>query len=344
MARTFWGNILETLAATGMNTAANIGMKAILSPMAGRQEASQQVLKSLLPAMGSETDPGKLSAIASKIKDISGVDLATGTPETNPAGYEGRMGGAELTVPKSTSLESLAPGVSITPGFIKPIPSLDMLKAGIINRLPIEKQQDLLTKDPERELKQLQVLSTIGDKDAQRRLQELAITQRGDIARQHNETMQAMQQSNQELRKVGLQQTLQNQQVGHGLIKDRLEAGAMSQLQKSLDAVNKVVKDPMSTEGTIKTAMENYNATHANIVKKYPDLADSFKPLDPELSTGWLGTSVGSGKVVGVKPRESGTAAATVKSPTIVWPQRAMVNGKETIINSQEEYNKLMGK
>jgi hypothetical protein len=119
----------------------------------------------------------------------------------------------------------------------------------------------------------------------------------------------------------------------------------MSQLQKSLDAVNKVVKDPMSTEGTIKTAMENYNATHANIVKKYPDLADSFKPLDPELSTGWFTDKpiLGSQKVVGVKPRES-SAPATVKSPTIVWPQRAMVNGKETIINSQEEYNKLMGK
>lgn len=140
MARTLWGNILEMMAAAGINTAAQTGAKVLAEPFAAKRQASQQVLEALLPAMGTETDPNKLSAIASKIKDISGVDLATG-PATNPAGYEGSMGGSAVTIPKSTPLESIAPGLTTTPGFIRPVPKLENMRASLFSKLPPEEQK-----------------------------------------------------------------------------------------------------------------------------------------------------------------------------------------------------------
>lgn len=141
MARTLWGNILETLAGAGINTAAKIGANYLMLPMQAEKEAQQQVLRSLIPTMATESDPNKLSAIASRIKDISGVDLNLGVG-TNPAGTEVTgPGGAKLTAPAGMDLSTLAPELKPTPSFIKPTPSLESMKVGLAQTLTPEEQK-----------------------------------------------------------------------------------------------------------------------------------------------------------------------------------------------------------
>ncbi len=142
----FVGDMLRMLAHTGMQTGGTLLANMISQPMvAERQAQVEKILPTLLNRMGSETDPEMSGEIASRIKDISGIDLRTKLPAINPAGnveaganptdrgYQiNSEAGRSLTAPRSMNLADLAPGETTVPGFIRPTPSLESMKTGAL--------------------------------------------------------------------------------------------------------------------------------------------------------------------------------------------------------------------
>lgn len=356
MARTLWGNILETLAATGLNTAGKIGVEAFLGPMMAERAAKQEVLKSLIPAMGSETDPTKSASIAQKIKELSGVDLATGMPETNAAGMEVRTPtGANLTAPRGTNLEELAPGITPVPGFVRPAPTLESMKVRELQRVdPMARFNAMFPKDMT-----IQAALVKAEADRLARAQEGEANRelRKGIADESNATRLAVAEATQALQKANLQQSItahrekmDAQRKSMGLIAKKLGDQNLSKMTSNLGAIwddyEKAAKDRNMDRMT--ATAERYNQALGAFEQANPEYSGHFTPMTPDVTQSWgeyfkgePGTKVKGYKIA---PKESSATPTPTKQPTqptLTFPRRVRVKGTETIVNSQAEYDAL---
>jgi len=277
MARTFWGNMLELLAATGLNTAAKIGANAITAPIQAKQASQQQVLRSLLPVLSTGSESER-EAVAKTIQDLSGVTLPRAeVPLPTTRSLEGTM----LPVP---TMEGISEEFNPTrQALVKPPVGMDQLLGQMVGKMSGEQQAQLLGLKLGTTPKPLDVLKLgLAERREGRMANQFQQNQirMEQMQRENLDWRKSMGESLIENRRMAIQSQLLNQQILHQLAGDRLEAGARAQLDKSLSNLNKLYQDPTTKPAVLEKAVGDYNKLHGAVIAKHPDLANFFTPMN----------------------------------------------------------------
>ena len=310
---TFGGDLLRILAHGVVNT----GTSALGQYLGNvfEQGRAEKLLgaKTALESATYEQDPERQQEILGQIKERFNLPTVTNkgfapvgeTPSLSNLGM--RKG---LTYPETTYQPAQVKSI------VAPVPdwktALGARALPALAQITPEQALGAQLKEPDRELKLLMEAGRIQDKTLTREQRaydaEQSRINQANIAADRTAVYGLLAQNNQDLKRQSLSQSLANQKLTHGIMSDKLEAGARAQLDKALVNLEKVTKDPMATEEQIKTAIEQYNGMHGSIVSKHPDLGNFFQPLEPELSKGW-GLGWGAGKVIGAKTAGTKPAA-----------------------------------
>jgi predicted metal-dependent hydrolase len=248
--------------------------------------------------MGTETDPTKLGAIASRIKDVSGVDLSTG-PVSNPAGLE--VAGQNLTIPKSTPLSELASGTQPEQGFIKPfVPKDASIQAALINK---EATLAAHKEDTQAKLEQTKMLA--GQSDETKRW---IASQSDDTKRWIGGIMQQNHQDSIEQRRsdaaARLEETANRNTLVNKYLTGKAESEQENKIHTILGKLNKEYEEiPIKNESAKVAAANQFNGAYERYKKTHPDVVADYSRLEPITPEGYIYNTGNQGKPLrGLKP------------------------------------------
>ena len=344
----FWGDMLKILAHGGVQTGASILGQTVTAPILAQKSMDQEEFKTLLQAAGT-AKPEAMSAISERLKELSGRGLPTYTRDvptgalTTPEGETLAKGTYSLVRPESAGIlaqQGFKPEVAPKEEFVRPKISVDQVLAGMLgNAAPDSPEmQDVMAKKLGVGLTQAEKIRLAQEDARENRFQQ---TQER-LSKQFEQTQQfheIMGQGLMDFRKAMLNNQIQNQKVTHQLVGNKIEAGARKQLDSALKDVIKILDTPGYKPEALDAALSKYNALHGSIVAKHPDLTTDFTPLELDKVPGMLRREI----VKGVRPKQT-TVPTNTTTPAITFPGRFKINGKVQVINSQEEYDRLVGK
>jgi len=341
MARTLWGNILETLAATGIQTAANVGGNMLLQPMLAKREAQDQLLKTYLSTMTSG-DQDKMAAVAPMIEELTGKKL----PQIQTTGFlpEGAPSGSTLQDLKSVynTGANTKQAFDVTTGsqFVVPTPNLDQLKAGIISKLPPDEQKNAVAPTDNKLLAQF-----LMHKDT--------IVNQNKRAAESNALRQAAIEEQAKARQATLDkedrhfaETMNyHKQVITGL-KEKYKGQAQEKIVENLDKkINNVATLIAAGKwDAAKPIVDQYNSDRERAITLYPELVEQYKPKSLALPEHrWIGANKPGGLTD--VPTQGTVPNPTQPSTSITFPVtlKNKVTGRTVTVNSTEELKKYQG-
>ena len=340
---TFWGDILRILAHTGFQTAGGIGKELVSGYLKPGVEAKEAYLKSLIPTIATAPEPQAEAAAKT-------FEKATGQKQPR---YLAQGFIPEGVAPSPTSLMSLtdvnkaregspygAFDVGTVEKLVRPLPSLEALKAGLFQTLPPEEQKTAaFPKETSLQAARENLVATILSREgiakdtlAERERASRAIEdlRRDALTQQHDRLL-----SETDYKKEQIKSRNKMIDIIGGAKKTIEEQKYEDKLTKALENVTLYQDDPDKAY----SHAQNFNSILAVAKTKFPEtIGQEYTPfrLTPRVE----------GRIWDTKPtitpgvKEEGGKGTTTTAP-LTFPRRVRVNGEETIVNSQDEYDAL---
>jgi hypothetical protein len=297
---TLGGDLIRLLAHAGLSTAGNVGTQLLANYLQPGMQTQTAAGKEFINMMG--TNPNEATAEALK---SYGVDWPRG-PVQNAAGTEVTSPeGVKLTAPRSTPLNELAPGINPTTALIRGAPSSDQVKADIINSLPLEAKQGILTRDPqmitELAKKQMDLQARAEDHKLSWEERRTAAAQAQGIQLQiaglHTDVTKMLGQQNHEDRMARTRETANRNKLFAGILsgktRDADEAKAHTLIGNAARDYEAV---PISNTDAKVAAANRHNGLLETYGTKYPDIGMAYQRLEPITPEGKFWNSGNQGK------------------------------------------------
>ena len=306
---TFWGDILRLLAHSGFQTAGGIGKELVGSYLKPGMAVREAAGKNLLDVLATQTG-APAEAAAETLKSKFGVEWprATGTGPggsselLGPGGFE-REKVVRLTAPGTTPLAELAPGYEAQKRLVRGVPSLDKLKASVIQDMPQrEKEIAVAPKDTQMTTELLKQQMAI-----EARLQDRALDRetKVQLANQHAEITTMLGLGMQEIHRGQLQATMDKNKWMSVFLSQR----ALDQDEKTAhtligNAVSKYEDIPIDMVEEKVAAANRFNALIDRYKDKYPEAVGGYTRINPKTPE-WGPFGVFGGKPLpGVTPKK----------------------------------------
>jgi len=343
---TFWGDILRLLAHSGLQTGGNIATQLIGSYVKPGMEVRETAGKNLLDVLATQTG-APAEAAAETLKEKFGVEWPRATG-TGPGGSSEVLGpgGVRLTAPGTTPIPELAPGYEAQKSLVRGVPSLDKLKAGLFQTLSPEEQKiAAFPKETAMDVAKTNLLATLAQRAQEG---ELNRASRESLARESQDLKRLMIEQQHERLLADVDYKKQNlglrkqiaESIG-GAKKSAEEQRYATQLTKALDDFSLYQDDPRKAI----VHAQNFNNIYSVAAKKFPEtIGQEYSPytIKPEVERQlWFNTppKITPGvKDIGGRVSKKEETVTTIP---LTFPRRVRVSGKETIVNSQEEYDAL---
>lgn len=363
---TFAGDLMRILAHGGMNMGTAALGQYLGNTLAGNRAEDLEILKEKFKTLANAS-PDAAQAIAGSIEESKPGSMALmpkvqgyAPPGLEPSAGEPNPLDKLLSIQTSPNVfQSLQGAVPITRGeTTEPIPSTTFATAApkleqqVANEVAARSGSPLGTlsylkrvEQPRGEFATLIELSKSPDPlvatAAQKKLNQpdAMMELRREIAAGTQANVQANAQATQQWRDfLKVHMTTQVNQIADD--KERARQAAEIAKVTALEARINGTYDPKEKATFQAQANALIKGSTNPILKTYPLWTNDVTvpgtgyniPVVGEI--GGTKQKVPVGETPNVTPKSVGT--------TILWPQRALVNGKETIINSQEEYDKLI--